>query len=49
MKLFRHPYLIVALLWCAAVVLAPIAFAQESGPGSMPGPEGPVTGLPLGQ
>jgi hypothetical protein len=48
MKLFRHPYLIVALLWCAAVMLAPVAFAQESGSGSVPGQGGVNHRFPQG-
>ena len=37
MKILKSPLAILAALWCVAVLLVPVALAQESGPGGMSG------------
>ena len=49
MKIFRHPGLIVALVWVAAMVLAPIAAATVAGPGTDQLPGQPPAGQGMNQ
>ena len=49
MKIFRHPGLIVALVWVAAMVLAPIAAATGAGPGTDQLPGQPPAGQGMNQ
>jgi len=37
MKILKSPLAILAVLWCVAVLLVPVALAQESRPGGMSG------------
>jgi hypothetical protein len=49
MKLFRHPGLIIAIFWCAAMVLAPMVAGQrmdQMAPGQASGPGGSVNQIP---
>ena len=53
MKLFRHPALIIAIFWCAAMVLAPMVAAATAGqgmdqmaPNQASGPGGSVNQMP---
>jgi len=53
MKLFRHPGLIIAVFWCAAMVLAPMVAAATAGQGmnqmaqgQASGPGGSVNQMP---